>query len=218
LKPPPRPPRVYLGKNGLQNGSRPTDSRCLEALGGATPRIPQLNCKERIMRGAFLAMAGFGLLLLPDSAETNTDKIIAKYIKTIGATENIHALKTLRRTGKLTVGGKFEVVILHENKRPNMVRQELALQGLTGVNAYDGQRGWKIEPWQGKKDSESLGEEELKAILEDADFDGPLVNYEHKGNKVEFVGLEPVEGTDCVKLKVTVKSGDVRTYFLDTDY
>ena len=87
---------------------------------------------------------------------------------------------------------------------------------MTGVIAYDGQTGWKIEPWQGKKDAEPLGEEELKEILEDADFDGPLIDYQQKGNKVEFVGMEPVEGTDAWKLKVTLKNGDVQYYYMDT--
>ncbi len=89
---------------------------------------------------------------------------------------------------------------------------------MTGVTAYDGRTGWKIEPWQGKKDPEPLGEEELKTIIEDSDFEGPLVNYQSKGNKVEYVGAEPVEGTDAYKLKVTLKSGDVEYFYMDTDY
>lgn len=67
---------------------------------------------------------------------------------------------------------------------------------MTAINAYDGKNDWKIEPWNGKKDPESLGEEELKAILEDADFDGPLVNYKQKANKVEFSGMDQFEGTN----------------------
>src|SRR5260370_8236008 len=130
----------------------------------------------------------------------------------------IQAVKTLRRTGKFTGGGGFEAVVLQENKRPNKVREEFSLQGLTGVNAYDGKAGWKIEPWQGKKDPEALSEEEMKQILEDSDFDEPIVNYQQKGNKVEFAGLEQVEGTDAYKLKVTLASGDVRYYYMDTDY
>jgi photosystem II stability/assembly factor-like uncharacterized protein len=132
--------------------------------------------------------------------------------------ERIQAIKTLRRTGKQTLGFGLHAVILRENKRPNKVRQEFALQGMTAVTAYDGRQGWKIEPFQGKKDAESLGEEELKTILEDADFDGPLIDYRQKGSKVEFVGLEPVEGTDALKLKVTLKDGDVRYSYMDADY
>lgn len=169
------------------------------------------------MRRVLLVIFGLAFCAVSASAQT-ADEIISKYIKTLGGIEKIQAIKTLRRTGKFNGGGGFVAAILEEDKRPGMVREEFSLQGLTGVNAYDGKTGWKIEPWQGKKDPEPLGEEELKSIIEDSDLDGPLVNYQQKGNKVEFVGLEPVEGTDTYKLKVTQKNGDVRYYFMDTDY
>ena len=169
------------------------------------------------MRKVLFMLAGLALLAAPASAQT-AEEIVAKYIKTVGGPEKIQAVKTLRRTGTFSGGGGFEAAVLEENKRGNMVRQEFSLQGLTAVNAYDGHTGWKIEPWQGKKDAEPLGEEETKQIIEDSDFDGPLVNYQQKGNKVEFVGMEPVEGTDAFKLKVTLASGDVRYYYMDTDY
>jgi len=157
------------------------------------------------------------LLALPASAQS-VDDIIAHYFKTVGGMEKIQSVKTLRRTGKFIGGGGFEAAILQENKRGNLVREEFALQGMVGINAYDGKTGWKIEPWNGKKDAEALGEEEMKSILEDADFDGPLVNYRQKGNKVEFAGLDTFEGTDTFKLKVTRPNGDTYVYYLDTDY
>ena len=98
------------------------------------------------------------------------------------------------------------------------MREEFSLQGMTGVNAWDGKSGWKIEPWNGKKDPEALGEEEQKSIIEDADFDGPLVNYKAKGNKVEYLCMDPVEGTDAYKLKVTLANGETRIFYMDTDY
>jgi hypothetical protein len=173
--------------------------------------------KEQIMRKVLLIMTGLALFTMPLSAQT-ADEIIAKYIQTVGGMEKIQAVKSLRRAGKFTGGGGFEATFVEENKRPNMVRQDFSLQGMTGINAYDGKTGWKIEPWGGKKDPEALGEEEMKQIVEDSDFDGPLINYQQKGNKVEFVGMEPVEGTDAFKLKVTLANGDVRYYYMDTDY
>lgn len=169
------------------------------------------------MRKTLVGVAGLLLFAIPLSAQT-ADEIITKYIKTVGGMEKIQAIKTLRRSGKYTGGGGFEAVVVEENKRPNMVRQEFSFQAMTGVTAYDGKNGWKIEPWEGKKDPEPLGEEEMKSIVEDSDFDGPLVNYQQKGNKVDFVGMDPVEGTDAYKLKVTLANGDVRYYYMDTDY
>ncbi|HEX8170835.1 MAG TPA: sialidase [Thermoanaerobaculia bacterium] len=169
------------------------------------------------MRRAFLAFAGALLFAASVSAQT-ADDIIARYIKTIGGMEHMNAVRTIRRTGKFHGGGGFEAVVVQENKRPAKVRQEFTLQGLTGVTAYDGSTGWKIEPWAGKKDPEALGEDEMKSIVEDADFEGPLVNYREKGNKVEYVGTDTVEGTDAYKLRVTKPNGDVYQFYIDAEY
>jgi len=170
------------------------------------------------MRRVSLALESIIVICALSLSAQTADDIIAKYVKTIGGMEKINAITTLKRSGKFEGGGGFEAATRQENKRPNMVREEFSLQGLTGVNAYDGKTGWKIEPWQGKKDPEPLGEDELKEIIEDSDFDGPLVNYAAKGNRVEYAGMEPVEGTDAYKLKVTLASGDTRYYYMDTDY
>jgi len=147
----------------------------------------------------------------------SVDSLIAKYIQASGGMARIQALQTVRRTGKFTGGGGFEAVVVQENKRPNSVREEFSIQGMTGINAYDGRDGWKIEPWNGKRDPEALGEEEMHGILDDADFDGPLVNYQAKGNRVEYQGIEQIEGSDAYKLKVTRPNGDVSFFYLDIE-
>jgi len=164
-----------------------------------------------------LGLAGLAIIAAPLSAQT-ADSIIAKYIEAIGGSARILAVQSLRRTGRYTGGGGFEAVVVQENKRPNSVREEFSIQGMTGINAYDGHDGWKIEPWQGKRDPEALGEEEMHGILDDADFDGPLVNYQAKGNRVAYQGIEQVEGSDAYKLKVTRPNGDVSFFYLDTEY
>jgi hypothetical protein len=173
------------------------------------------------MRHALLAFASLALIASPPTlgaqSAPSADEIIARYIKTAGGIDKINAIRTLRRVGKFSTDDGFEAAVVQENSRPNRVREEFLVQGMTAVNAYDGAMGWKIDPFQGKKDAESLSEEELRGIVEDADFDEPLINYKEKGNKVEVVGMDQIEGTDVYKLKVTLKSGDTRTYYIDTD-
>ena len=169
------------------------------------------------MRRFLLALAVLTSCAAHASAQT-ADEIVARFVKTVGGMEKIQAVKSLRRTGRYNGGGGFEAVIVEENKRPNLVRQEFVIQGMTGVTAYDGKSGWKIEPWNGKKDAEGLSEEEMKGIIEDSDLDGPLINFKQKGIRVEYVGMDEVEGTDTFKLKVTMQNGDVRHYYMDTDY
>jgi len=159
------------------------------------------------------------LLFFAGSATSQTaDDIIAKYVKAVGGADKMAAMTTLRRTGKFIGGGGFEAGVVQENKRPNKVREDFIIMGMTGITAYDGSNGWKLQPFGGKKDPEALGEDEMKAVVEDADFDGPIIDYKAKGNTVEYEGMEPVEGTDAYKLKVTLKNGDVFYYYFDTDY
>jgi photosystem II stability/assembly factor-like uncharacterized protein len=166
------------------------------------------------MRRAVLAFALSVCAAVPLAAQT-AEEIVAHYVQTIGGMERIQAVHTLRRAGTFYGGGGFQAQLLFENKRPNLVRQDFTFGGMTGISAYDGKAGWKTEPWGGKKEPEALGEEELKTILEDSDFDGPLVDYQKKGNKVELEGTESIEGTDAYKLKVTLARGDVLHYYID---
>ena len=62
-----------------------------------------------------------------------------------------------------------------------------------------------------------MGEDDLRGMLLDADFDGPLVDYAAKGNKIALEGMEPVEGRKAYKLKVTLKDGQVRRVWVDAE-
>ena len=168
------------------------------------------------MRPLLCTLAALALLATPLSAQT-ADDVIAKYIARVGGMEKIQAVRSLRRTGKFMGGGGFEATIVQENKRPNLVREEFTLQGMTAINAYDGKLGWKINPFGGKKDAESMSEDEMHGILLDADFDEPLINYKAKGNKAELIGMDQIEGTAVYKLRLTLPNGDVRHYYMDTD-
>ncbi len=169
------------------------------------------------MRKVLLSAVVLTFFALSASAQT-ADEIVSKYIKAIGGMEKIQAIKTLRSTGKFSGGGGFQAVVVDETKRPNKTREDFLIQGMTAISSFDGRDGWKIEPFGGKKDVESLSEEEMKAMLDGADFDSPLINYKARNIKVEYVGLDAVDGTDAYKLKVTLPSGTVQHYFMDTDY
>jgi hypothetical protein len=83
--------------------------------------------------------------------------------------------------------------------------------------AYNGESGWKTDPFQGSPDPEKIAGDDLKQAEEQSDLDGPLVDYKEKGHMVELIGKEDVEGTPAYKLKLTLKSGDVRNIYLDAE-
>jgi outer membrane lipoprotein-sorting protein len=167
---------------------------------------------RKILAGLALA----ALVAVPASAQT-LDEILAKNLKAKGGLDKIKAVKTMRMTGTMTVGPGMEAPFVLEQKRPNLFRMEFTIQGMTGVQAFDGKVGWQLMPFQGRKDPEPLPEDAMKQVEEQADFDGPLVDYKAKGSTLELVGKEKVDGSDAYKLKLTLKSGDVRYIFLDAD-
>lgn len=157
------------------------------------------------------------ILLSPLASRAQTvDEIIAKNIQAHGGVEKIKSVQTLRASGKLNAGS-FRAAFLQQNKRPDKVREENIIQGLSEVQAYDGKVGWQVSPLEGRKDPQLLSEDDMKGLVVDADIDGPLVDYKQKGHKAELLGHDSVEGTDCYKIKLTLKNGDVRYYYLDTD-
>jgi len=168
------------------------------------------------MRHSVIMLLAVFCCSLPAISQT-ADELVAKNIEAKGGMEKINALNTVRMTGRVEAPGGFNGLVSQENKRPNLVRETFTLQGLTAVQAYDGTTGWQIQPFGGKKDPELMGEDDMRDLLIDADFDGPLVNYKAKGNTVEFLGHDIVDGDDALRLKVTLKNGDIVYYYLDPD-
>jgi outer membrane lipoprotein-sorting protein len=164
-----------------------------------------------------------GLLALTGQALAETlDEILAKNLEVRGGEDAILAVQSTRSTGTMRMGGSaagaLEVPFLAEFKRPNKVRIEFTMQGMTAIEAYDGEVGWAVMPFLGRTEPEEMAEDRLKDIKDQADFDGILVNYEEKGHTVEFMGTEDVDGTSAYKLRVTKANGDVVDLFLDAEY
>jgi hypothetical protein len=170
---------------------------------------------SRAIRFSLGVLAALALFSFAASAQT-VDEVISKNIQAHGGVAKLKAVSSLRTTSKFSQGS-FRAEFRQENKRADKVREEFIIQGLAQVQAYDGKTGWQISPFSGRKDPELLSQDDLKSLVVDADIDGPLVDYKEKGHKAELVGHDSMEGTDCFKVKLRMKNGDVRYYYLDSD-
>jgi hypothetical protein len=157
------------------------------------------------------------LFLAPALLAQNVDEIIAKNIAARGGLDKIKAVQSARHSGKMEFGPGMEAPGVMVQKRPSYVRLDFTVQGLTATQAYDGKSGWAIMPFTGKKDAEAMSADETKDFEDEADLDGPLVDYKSKGHTLELLGKEKIEGTDAYKLKLTRKNGDVDTIYIDAD-
>lgn len=169
-----------------------------------------------MLRKTLTGLALAVVMASPLAAQT-ADELVAKNIQARGGADKIKAVKSTRTTGKMVMGQGIEAPFVIYEKRPNQTRMEFSFQGMTGVQAFDGKNGWGVMPFMGKKEPEAVPAEENKLMEEQADMDGPLVDYKAKGHKVELVGKEQVEGADAYKLKLTLKNGKTRNIYLDAD-
>ena len=167
------------------------------------------------MRSTVLSLALVGLLP-PTGAAQTADEIIAKVLAARGGLDKIRDVQTERITGRISFGPDASGPFIAEFKRPLKMRMQLTVQNRTLVRVYDGETGWANNPFAGQMLPETMGDEELKAMAEEADFDGPLVDYKEKGNKIELLGKDKFQNKDVWRLKVTTKKGDVRQYLYDS--
>lgn len=149
---------------------------------------------------------------LPVAGQT-ADKIIAKHVAARGGLKKILAVRTMTVTGKL-IGPGMNSPIRVQLKRPKLFRMELDVQGKTIIRVFDGKTGWQINPLV-KAETEILKDDNLNQIEDEAEIDSPLIHYRAKGHRVELVGKESVQGKDCYKLKLTLKTGTVMYQYLD---
>lgn len=169
-----------------------------------------------MLRKALFGLLAGAALAAPAAAQT-VDEVIAKHLEARGGLDKIKAVQSMKMTGKMTVGPGIEAPLSLEMKRPASVRLDITFQGNIGTQAYDGKTGWGISPMSAKKDPEPMSAEDIKDMEEQGDMDGPLVDTKAKGHTVALMGKEKVEGSDAYKLKVTLKTGDIRYVYIDAD-
>ncbi len=182
-------------------------------------------CQLRlIMNPRYLFLPLLSLLPLTSIAQSpaptpTVDELVAKNIEAKGGAAAINAIQSIRFEGRLLVNqGQIELTYKQTKERPGKVRTDATLQGMALVQSYDGASGWKISPFQGRKDPEKMSGDEAKSLVEDAEIGGPLFDWKAQGKAVTYLGTEDVEGTMAQKLKVVRKNGDVTYVYLDPDH
>ena len=178
-------------------------------------------------RAAFLLVAAALALAAPAGAADaaspaaskgvalTAEQIVEKHVAARGGLKKIRAIKTLRESGRMTEGPNREALVTRELKRPASSRFEITLQGITGIFVSDGTQGWKLNPFDGDFEPKPLPEEAIREAAEQADIEGPLVDWQAKGHALALAGRETIDGREAYKIQVTLKSGGTRTEYID---
>lgn len=169
-----------------------------------------------MIRKLVLAFCATILISIPVFGQT-VDELIEKNMTAYAGPDwpaRAKALKAMRLTGKIKTGG-MEAPVTMLRARPNLIRFDFTVRGKTATAAFDGSVGWSFTPFTGQTKPGRMTDDKTKDLKEDGDFDGPLLDYKAKGNTVELLGKENLQGVPVYKLKVTTKNGTRTIIYLD---
>ena len=146
----------------------------------------------------------------------STTEIISKHIEAIGGVKNWSNLKSLRQTGKIKMQGA-EITITTSQIDQKAYRTDIAVMGMNGYTFFTTTEGWMFMPFQGQTVPEPMTPEDVKMSQDQLDIQNDFISYVESGKKLEDLGSDEVDGTECFKLKLTDKDGTETTYFIQKD-
>lgn len=164
-----------------------------------------------------MAAAAVGTLSVTAASAQTIDDLIAKNLKAKGGVERLKAVKGMKISGKVMPAPGVEIPLTIISERPNKIRQESNFQGQQMVTAFDGTTAWQINPMMGITTPTEITGPQFEMLKDQADLDGPFLDYKAKGITLELQGTEEVDGAKTHKIKVTRKSGQSQMLFLDAE-
>jgi len=165
---------------------------------------------------ATLLVAAALLLPIAGLRAQTADDVINAYLKARGGLQKIRSIQTERVSGTISFGPNLEGPFFVERKRTLKMHMELHVGGQTLIRVYDGKSaGWIYNPFTPSPAVAPMTGDDIRGISEEADFEGPFVDYKSKGNQIEYAGKEEIEGKQANKLKLTNKYGEVSYFFFD---
>ncbi|MFM9911145.1 MAG: LolA family protein [Chitinophagaceae bacterium] len=168
------------------------------------------------MKKIFVLLLSIAGLVGVANAQT-ADEIINKHLEARGGIEKIKSLQTMILEGSMNQGGTdIQMKFYYAQNKGTKV--EFSVMGQTGYNIVTPSEGWAFNPFAGNTSAEPLPEAALKEAQLQLDLQGPLVDYKSKGNTIEFLGKESVQGEEFLKLKLTRSGGKATTYYFNKNY
>jgi outer membrane lipoprotein-sorting protein len=148
-------------------------------------------------------------------AQTPTvDEIVAKAMTARGGLDKLRAVNTMKMAGKVSSQGReFPITVIA--KRPNLMRQEMTIEGARVISAYDGTKVWVVNPMAGINEPQEMSGPMADEIRDQPIFGGPLVGYKDRGETLELVGPSTVGDVKTWKLKLTRPNG--KPMLIDVD-
>ncbi len=144
----------------------------------------------------------------------SVDEVLEKHFKTVGQ-EKLVAVQSFFIKANVSQM-QMELPMEMRIKKPDMFIINIEIQGQKLVQAYDGQKGWMINPMMGTEPQELAGVQ-LDQAKEQVNMEGELYNYKKKGSTAEMAGKVNVDGKELFRIILTDKEGNAKDYFIDAN-
>ncbi len=177
-----------------------------------------MSKKLKLLSLVALILVVAAYFILPIISETRAiARLVDRNIDARGGYEAWQKVKAMRLKGQMEVGEDAILPYSLEQQRPNKMCLKFVFNEETTTQCSTGDSGWKIVPFRGRHKAEALSEKELADAADAAEIYGLLYDYSKRGNKVEILGHETINGKDTIKLKITLPRGAERWLYLDSE-
>jgi hypothetical protein len=95
------------------------------------------------------------------------------------------------------------------------MRADIEVMGMTGYQIMTDKAGWSFMPFAGQTKAEPSTADDVKSSQDELDIIDPFITYQAYGKKIDYLGKDDIEGTECHKVALTDKEGDMTTYYMD---
>lgn len=142
--------------------------------------------------------------------------IMNRMIEAQGGRKALEVLKdtTVSGTMELVQQGMNATMTMYQ-KEPNMMRMDIEVMGMLITQAYDGQKGWFLNPQTGA--AQEMDENMNKDFKRQALGNDSLLNPAKYGITYAYKGKEKVGDKDYIVLEQTMSDGHKSTLYLDPD-
>lgn len=143
------------------------------------------------------------------------EAVLQAHYEARGGEQRIKSVGSARFVGSISIVDEVEGSFVLVFKRPRKTRLEFTVDGRVGVQALDGSTAWAVFPLGGEVAATVLAEDQTRLLVEQADLEGPLVDWQKKGHRLELHGVEDLDTGPAYRIDITLDTGAERHVYLD---
>jgi outer membrane lipoprotein-sorting protein len=162
------------------------------------------------MKKLLLTTACFLAVILINAQ--SLEDIISKY-SVANKLDKISEFKTIKITAKTSMMGMdLPMEILMKN--PNKIKTVTSFNGQDIIQAFDGEKGYMINPMAGSSDPVEMNAEQIKDVVRNNIFQNYMANY-FKNGQLALEGEDNVNGKPAFKVKADLDGTNKAYMYID---